>query len=291
MDYFIHVLVLAAINGMLALSLALLAGHAGLISLAHASFFGFGAYGAALIALGVRQPDLAFTALACVVSAAALSLFVSIPCTRLSGDYLVIATLGFQTIITSLFNNMRSVTNGPQGVAGIPLPRLFGAHITEPWQFLVVAMMTTSGLYLIVTRILNTAAGRLLHALRADETFTRSLGRDTFGTKVAIFAFAAGVAALAGVIYAHYITFIDPGTFSASESIVLLSMVIAGGAGSVTGPLVGALVLTLVPEALRFVGVPGPTTAAIRQMLYGLLLVAVMLARPSGIHSSWQRRQ
>jgi branched-chain amino acid transport system permease protein len=214
--------------------------------------------------------------------AAILSLLISIPSARLHGDYLVIATFGFQIIVFSLFNNLVALTNGPQGLPGIPAPDIWGVSV-EGRDFTILLLASTIGCYSLVRRILKTPLGRLLHAIREDEAFAQSLGRNTLVAKVVVFSIATGLAAWAGALYATYITYIDPTTFGASESIVILSMVIIGGAGSLHGPLLGAIMLTALPELLRFLGLPGPIAAALRQVLYGVILAGLMILRPKGI--------
>jgi branched-chain amino acid transport system permease protein len=137
--------------------------------------------------------------------------------------------------------------------------------------------------YWVVRQIAESPFGRVLRAIREDELFTRALGKNTLWFKVAAFAVSAALAASAGSLYAHYITFIDPTSFTVMESILVISMVIIGGAGSRLGPLMGAVVLVSLPEALRFLGLPSPVAGNTRQLIYGALLVAMMTLRPRGL--------
>ena len=282
MDFFFHILIFAAIYGILAVSLDLMAGQAGLVSMAHAAFYGLGAYASALL---TTRFGASFMVSLSVGAAAAfcVSFMVSLPSLRLHDDYFVIATFGFQVILFSVFNNWMELTRGPLGIAGIPQPIIFGWHVDSHLDFLILAAGLTAFAYLVVYLLTSSPFGRVLHAIREDEVFVRSLGKNTLYFKVTVFAVSAVLAATAGSLYAHYITYIDPTSFTVMESILMISMVIIGGAGSLWGPLVGALVLVVLPEALRFVGLPSDVAANLRQIIYGALLVVMMMFRPRGL--------
>jgi branched-chain amino acid transport system permease protein len=150
-------------------------------------------------------------------------------------------------------------------------------------EFLVLSATMACFAYFVVYRLATSPFGRVLHAIREDELFARAQGKNTLWFKVTAFAVSAALAAMAGSFYAHYITFIDPTSFTVMESIFIISMVIIGGAGSLWGPLVGAFVLVTLPEALRFIGLPSAVAANLRQIIYGSLLVIVMMFRPRGL--------
>lgn len=255
MEYLLHILVLFSIYSILAVSLDLLVGHTGLLSMAHAAFYGLGSYASALMAvrLGASFP---VGVLVGGLVAVLISFIVSLPSLRLHDDYFVIATFGFQMIILSIFNNWTSFTRGPLGIAGIPRPVLLGHMVQSNVAFVALGFLLAVFSYLIVWRIISSAFGRVLWAIREDEIFARSLGKDTLRFKISVFAVSAMLAALAGALYAHYITYIDPTSFTVMESILVISMVIIGGAGSLWGPLIGAVFLVTLPEALRFIGLP-----------------------------------
>ncbi len=282
MDYLIHILVLVCIFAVLTVSLDLLAGHMGSLSIAHAAFYGLGAYTSALIVTRIGAPFVIGVAAGTVV-AAAISFIVSLPSLRLHDDYFVIATFGFQMILVSIFNNWMHVTRGPLGIPGIPQPVIFGWHISSHADFLILAFVFAAFAYFVVYRLTSSPFGRVLHAIREDEVFAQALGKNTLRFKVTAFAVSAALAAMAGSLYAHYITYIDPTSFTVMESILVISMVIIGGAGSTWGPLVGAVVLVTLPEALRFVGLPSNVAANLRQIFYGALLVVMMMFRPRGL--------
>ena len=150
-------------------------------------------------------------------------------------------------------------------------------------EFLALAASFASFAYFAVYRITSSPFGRVLHAIREDEVFVRAHGKNTLYFKVVAFAVSAALASMAGSLYAHYITYIDPTSFTVMESILIISMVIIGGAGSLWGPLIGAVVLVTLPEALRFVGLPSAVAANLRQIIYGSLLVIMMMFRPRGL--------
>jgi branched-chain amino acid transport system permease protein len=282
MDFLLHILILATIYAILAVSLDLLAGQTGLVSIAHAAFYGLGAYASALLAVqwgaGFGQGVLSG-----MLIAAAVSFAISAPSLRLHDDYLVIATFGFQMILFSIMNNWMGITRGPLGIPGIPHPVIFGWHVESHYEFLLLSVVFACFAYFVVYRLASSPLGRVLHAIREDEVFAKSLGKNTLRFKVTAFAVSAALAASAGSLYAHYITYIDPTSFTIMESILVISMVIIGGAGSTWGPLVGAVVLVTLPEVLRFIGLPSGMAANLRQILYGALLIIVMIFRPRGL--------
>jgi branched-chain amino acid transport system permease protein len=178
MEYSLHILVMAGIYSVLAVSLDLLAGYTGLLSIAHAAFWGLGAYASALLAVRLGAPFLVGL-LAGMVVAVLVSFVVSLPSLRLHGDYFVIATFGFQMILFSVFNNWIGLTNGPLGIPGIPQPVIFGWRVESHFEFLVLAAVLAGFAYLVVWRITTSPFGRVLHAIREDEVFAQALGKNT----------------------------------------------------------------------------------------------------------------
>jgi branched-chain amino acid transport system permease protein len=150
-------------------------------------------------------------------------------------------------------------------------------------EFVILVTAIATMTYLIVWRVTTSPFGRVLHAIREDEVFAKALGKNTLWFKITVFAVSAALPASAGSLYAHYITYIAPTSFTVMESILIISMVIIGGAGSLWGPLIGAFVLVTLPEALRFVGLPSAVAANMRQIIYGSLLVVMMMVRPRGL--------
>jgi branched-chain amino acid transport system permease protein len=277
-----HILVLIGIYVVLSISLDLLVGHTGILSVAHAAFYGLGAYVSALLTVRLGC-NFVMGIVAGMGVAALLSLIASLPSLRLHDDYFVIATFGFQMIVLSVFTNWISLTNGPLGISGIPRPALFGLTIRSHVAFLFFVAALASLSYLVVGLLSSSPFGRVLHAIREDEVLTASLGKNPLTYKATAFAVSAALAASAGSVYAQYITYIDPTSFSVTESILVISMVIIGGAGSHWGPVIGAAVLVTLPEALRFVGLPSSGAANLRQIIYGALLILMIRFRPRGL--------
>jgi branched-chain amino acid transport system permease protein len=281
MTYLLHILIYIGIFSILAMSLNLLAGYTGILSIAHAAFYGIGAYVVALMALRVQTPFLVNIILA-MIAAAFLGALVGIPSLRIKDDYFIIATFAFQVIFFSILNNWVSFTSGPMGLPGIPQPDIFGLEISGYFEFLMLTLVLFLFTFWVCKRIVRSPYGRVLKAIREDEVFTHSLGKNVTLYKVQVFMIGAALASIAGALYATFITYIDPSSFTVMESIYIISIVIIGGAGSLWGPVLGAAVLVALPELLRFVGLPNSVAANIRQMLYGGLLVVFMMWRPKG---------
>ena len=283
MEYLFHVLIVLGVYTVLSVSLSLVAGQIGILSVAHAGFYGIGAYTSALLTRTELGCPFWLAVWLGMLLAAAVSLLVSIPSLRLHEDYFVIATFGFQVIIFSLFNNWVDLTRGPLGIFGIPPPSMGKWQVSSAGEFFLLAAIWTVVTCIIVHRLATSPYGRVLRAIREDEVFAQAMGKNTLWFKVSALAISALLAASAGSLYAHYITYIDPSSFTVMESLLILSMVLIGGADSLWGPVIGATILVLFPEILRFVGFPAHVAANLRQIFYGMLLVILMMSRPSGL--------
>ena len=287
MEYLLHILILICIYSILSVSLNLLIGYTGILSVTHAAFYGIGAYVAALMALRIESPFLLNIVLA-IIAAVILGALVGIPSLRIKDDYFIIATFAFQIITFSVLNNLVDFTGGPLGLPGIPQPEIFGFEISTHISFLILSGLLAVISYWFCNRVVKSPIGRILKSLREDEVLTQSAGKNVTFYKVQIFMISAGVASIAGVLYATYITYIDPTSFTVMESILIISMVIIGGTGSLKGSVIGAIVLVALPELLRFVGLPNSIAANVRQILYGAALVGFMLWRPKGLIGEYE---
>ncbi len=282
MEYFLHILVITGIYVILTLSLNLVVGYTGLAALGHAAFSCVGAYASSLLALNYGvSPWIGLLIGACV--AAILGIFIGAPSLRLKGDYLAIATFGLGVIVYSVAKNWMSVTRGPMGLPGIPGFSFFGIQLSSVWTYLILVAFFVFLTYFIIRRVVKSPFGRILRGIREDEIATLAMGKDVNKHKIMVFVIGAFFAGIAGSLYAHYITFIDPSSFTVMESIAILLMVVFGGMGSLGGSFVGAAILVIFPELLRFLGMPSSVAAPLRQMIYGLLLIVLMLYRPQGI--------
>lgn len=282
MDYLLHILIMVGIYSIVAMSLNLLAGYTGLISLAHAAFYGIGAYTTALLALKFGFPFWVNIPAGILVSGI-VAFLIAWPALRTYDDYFVITTFAFQIIIFSIMNNWVSFTGGPLGFTGIPQPTIFGMIVRSHLFFLSFVAAFGVLTYLFLTRLVNSPFGRVLKAIREDEIFVESVGKDVMKYKITVFVIGAATASIGGSLYAYYIRFIDPTSFTVMESIFMLSIVIIGGAGNLRGSILGAALLIFIPEVLRFVGLPNSIAANMRQIFYGSLLLFFMMYRPQGL--------
>jgi branched-chain amino acid transport system permease protein len=288
--YIAHYLVMVGIYSILALSLNLLIGYSGIFSLAHAALYGIGAYASALAALKLGLGFWGGMIVAAGVGALASAL-VAIPSLRVAGDYYIVASFGLQMVILTVFVNWTDVTNGHAGLAGIPRPHVFGFSIDNPFKYVVLTLVIGALTYAICHRLTHSAFGRRLRAVRDDEIAALAIGKDVIRTKILIVTISSALGALAGSLYAHYITYINPSSFTLEESIFITSLVILGGTQRLAGPCVGAAILLAVPEALKFLSIPDAIAAPMRQILYGGLLIAFMFLRPEGILGSPHRKK
>jgi branched-chain amino acid transport system permease protein len=282
MEYLLHILVITGIYIILTLSLNLILGYTGLPAFGHMAFSCVGAYTSSLLALqyGI-SPWIGLMLGACV--AGVLGLVIGLPSVRLKGDYLALATFGSAVIVYSVAKNWVSLTRGPLGLPGIPGFSFFGVALASVLSYLILVAAFVLLTYIVLWRTVNSPFGRVLRAIREDEIAAQAMGKDVNRYKLMVFILGAFFAGIAGSLYAHYITFIDPSSFTVMESITVLLMVVFGGMGSLRGSFIGASVLIILPELLRFVGLPSAIAAPLRQMIYGFLLVILMLKRPQGI--------
>lgn len=287
MNYIFHILVIINIYIILSLSLNLLVGYTGLFSLCQAAFYGIGGYITATLTV---YYDMSFFAslLIGIVTVVPISILISVPSIRLKGDYFILATLGFQIIVFSIFYNWISVTRGPYGIPGISKPSIFGLEVGSIPLYFILSLVFVIIISMTVWLLTSSPYGRVLKAIREDEFATLSLGKNVTFYKISTFAFSASMAAVAGGLYSSYITYIDPTSFTLDESMFILAMVIIGGAGNIKGPIIGATLLVILPEILRFTGIPDSIAPNVRQMIYGLLLILMMYFRPQGLAGEYR---
>jgi len=280
--YIAHYLVMVGIYTILAVSLNLLVGYAGIFSLAHAAVYGIGAYASALVALKLGLGFWGGLVVAAAAGACAAAL-VAIPSLRVAGDYYIVASFGLQVVILTVFMNWTDLTNGHAGLAGIPRPRFFGIVFDNPFKYVGLSLALAALTYAVCRRLTDSAFGRTLRAVREDEIAAQAMGKNVVLIKIVVTTISSALGALAGSLYAHYITYINPSSFTLDESIFITSLVILGGTERLAGPVVGAFILLAVPEALKFLAIPDTVAAPARQILYGGLLILFMFVRPEGI--------
>lgn len=287
MNYLLHLIILLELYVMLALSLNVMVGYTGLLTMAHAAFYGIGAYISTLLMVELGFGFIPSVLLA-VLGVSLLSFLVSFSSLRFRGDYFILVTLAFQVIVFTILYNWVDVTRGPYGIPGIPKPVIAGIKIDSLVSFSAFGFVCMIAVAALLAMILRSPFGRTLQAIRDDELAAVSLGKNVVSFKIRSVAIASACAALAGALYATYVTYIDPTSFTLNESILLLSMVIVGGTGNIKGPIVGAVLLVLLPELLRFMAIPDSIAANLRLIIYGLLLIILMLFRPQGIAGKYQ---
>lgn len=251
------------INIILAVSLNLINGFTGQLSLGHAGFMAVGAYVAAVC---TKRMDLPFVIaiIAACASAALAGLIIGVPTLRLKGDYLAIATLGFGEIIRVILQNIDEL-GGPAGIVGISRQ--------ATWPYLFVATVIT---IIVIQNLINSSYGRAIISVREDEVAAEMMGINTTWYKVLAFMIGAGFAGLAGALFAHYFYIIKPDTFNFLKSFDILVMVVLGGLGSTTGAVLAAVFITVLTAYLQ-------AFPAIRMIIYALILILVMIYRPQGL--------
>jgi branched-chain amino acid transport system permease protein len=274
-DYYFTLLNFVGIYTLLVVGLNLLLGYAGQISLGHAAFFGLGAYTSGILTAtyGVN-PWLALLA-GLVVSGTAAYL-IGIPALKLRGYYLAMATLGFGIIIYIILNQAHDLTGGPSGLSGIPSLALAGFTFNTPRRLFLLIWIIVGIILWISANLVNSRTGRAIRALHDSEAGAESLGVDTFRLKLKIFVWSALYASLAGSLYAYTLNFIAPASFGFMFSIKLVTMVVLGGMASIWGSLLGAGVLTMLPEVLT-------VFQDFEVVIFGLILIVVMIFLPRGL--------
>jgi len=250
-NYLIHLVFMSLLFGVLAVSLNFAIGYCGLANLAHGTFFGLGAYVTALLALNFSTPFYVNLILGGLF-ASIFGILLGIPTLRLKGVFLALVSIGFTQIIRIIQLNWVELTRGPMGLPGIPAAKILN------FQFTIVAYCYYILFLLIITltiswRIKNSKIGRAFFAIKIDPLAASSIGVNIVYYKILAYVISSFIAGSAGSIYAHYVSFISPDTFTLNDSITILSMVILGGAGTIFGPLIGAMFLVLIPELFRFV--------------------------------------
>lgn len=267
----------------LALSLNLLVGYSGQFILGHAAFYGIGAYATALLMV-----ELGWGFLSAILGGAVISGIFGWSLgglvMRMRGDYLGIVTLGFGEIIRLIFVNWMSLTRGPMGIPGIPPVTLFGFEFSGSIHYYFLVLLLVVGTIWFMRKIVYSGIGLSLLTLKEDETVAAAVGIKPFKLKLFAFVTSATMAGIAGGFWASYISYISPDSFQYMESVNILSMVVIGGSGSIPGSILGALILTISPELLRF-------TSEYRMIIIGFVIVIMMIWKPEGFLGEKYRKK
>ncbi len=283
--YQVNVMTTVLLYIMLGLGLNIVVGLAGLLDLGYVAFYAVGAYSYALLSYHFGL-DFWIALPMGALFGALFGILLGFPVLRLKGDYLAIVTLGFGEIIRLVLENWNEFSFGPSGIANIPRPSFFGMDLslqnaTTYLYFIMIGLIIFT--IFVVNRLQHSRIGRAWVALREDEIACQAMGIDKTKTKLAAFALGATWAGMAGVIFAAKTTFINPASFTFIESAMILSIVVLGGMGSITGVICGALILILLPEYLR-------AFSDFRMLLFGAIMVLMMVFRPQGMISNVRRK-
>ncbi|MBF0470678.1 MAG: branched-chain amino acid ABC transporter permease [Gammaproteobacteria bacterium] len=282
-NYYVTVVgVTAAVHAILAMSLNLLMGYAGQISLGHAAFFGMGAYASALLTTRWDWPPL-LAMLFGLIFTAVVAYLISRPILRLKGHYLAMATLGFGIIVNIILVQAGEYTGGPDGLSDIPVLALFGWEIDSDLRWYGVMMAAVLLVLWLNLNLIHSRMGRALRALHTSEFAAETMGINTTATKSTIFVTSAVIAAAAGSLFAHQQSFVSPGSFSFFFSIELVTMVVLGGLASTYGAIFGAIVITFLPELLV-------VFEDYEVMIFGAILMLTMIFLPQGIYVVVEQR-
>jgi branched-chain amino acid transport system permease protein len=274
-DYILNVAGLAGIYAIAVMGLGILLGFTGQMSLAQAAFFGIGAYTSGWLTTHLGWSVWPSMALAVAMSAL-VGVCVGYPCLRLSGHYLALATIGFGIITQLVLINWKDVTNGSDGMTGIPPPTIGSFAFDTYGRYYYVVLVAVLLCAYVAWRIKTTRVGRALEAIRENEIAARATGIDATRYKIIAFVLAGSYAGLAGSLLAHDIKFVSPDSYSFDQSVVFLVMLIVGGSSSISGAIVGAVLLTFLPEVLR------PLKSSYI-MVYGAAVIAMIVFMPRGL--------
>lgn len=285
MDYYLHIFVMSEIYAVLALSLSLLVGFTGQVSLGHAAFYGMGAYASTILSTKLGLSFWVTFWMGGFFSGMVAYLIGKLVL-RLRGHVLAITTAFFGILVTVVMNNWIPLTNGPMGITGIPRPTpitILGVNIVfiSRMHYYYLGLLFVSCVVYLLWCIESSRLGDAMIAVRENEELAKSIGIDTMKSKVLAFTVSGTLAGLAGAFYAHYILFISPVTFTINESINVLVMVIFGGMSTLFGPILGAICLTILPELLRMAG-------SLRLVIYGITLMAFIIWMPMGVWGTFQ---
>jgi len=278
---FYHLAILIIIYSITCIGLNIVVGYTGFFSFARAAFFGIGAYTSALLVMGGTPFILGI--IAGGILAAVFGWLLGMITSEMTGDYFALATFAFAEMTRQIFINWTGLTRGPLGLPGIPRPEIFGYQFSTNQSYLVLYLILLGLVVLITEMYVKSPFGRLLKTIREDEMAAESLGKNIVKTKNISIAMGAFFGGIGGALYAHYITYIDPSAFVLHITIFFLIIVIAGGMGNNYGTILGAIMLVLIRELPRYLGLSPAFAASLQQMVYSSILVLLMLVRPRGL--------
>lgn len=276
--FLIHILTLVAIYAIIAMSLNLAMGYTGLVNLGHIGLLGIGAYTSAVLP---TKFDWSFlpALLAAVVLSGIFGAILALPSRKIKNDYFALLTLGFMFITSAVFINWTDITRGTLGVRGIARPEGFA----EPFGFFILVLAFTLLTYLILRQVVSSPFGRVLEAIRDDETVAESLGKNVEKAKLVAMTLSGIFVGLAGSLLAHFLRLINPGTFWLDPLVLALAGVVIGGLASLEGSIIGIVFVFAASESLRFLAIPSSMIGPLRIIIFMVVLLVIILWRPKGI--------
>ncbi len=290
MDYILHVLILALIYSIFAVSLNIELGYAGLYNFGHVAFFGIGAYISALLSRAGMPVE---GAMLCAMAGAGVAGgLLAVPALRVTEDYFGIATLVFAEMFRLVCLNERWLTKGPMGLPGIPRPVWIAPGVDGLPVYLILTAMAAAGVFLFVRRLTGSPFGRALRVIREDEHIAQAFGKNVLLLKIKTIVTGSALAGLAGTLWAHYISYISPADFTLTETILVVLCVVLGGRGTHWGPVLGAFAVIFFGEAVRFLPIPHELhryVAPLQGVVYGGILVLIVLKMPNGMIAEHRR--
>lgn len=288
----IHLATLVAIYGILAVSLNLIMGITGLFDMGHAAFFGIGAYTTAILMADHNVPWVP-AVFASMFMAGLVAWIIGIPTLKLRGDYFAVVTMAVGEIARNVFRNWMELTHGPLGIPNIPYANIFGLEIKSGIPFAILAFVILGIVIFVAERLIFSPFGRSLKGIREDEgAGVEALGKNSYLNKMYVFVIGSALAGLAGSLFATYIQFVDPSTFTLMLTNFILLIILLGGKGNSYGAVVASVLFVVLREGVRFLGLPTSIAAPLQQWIFGLLLILVTLFAPRGLiperTSRWQ---
>ena len=287
MNYIWHLCFILCVYAMLSLSLDILVGHLGLLVLCQSAFFALGAYIYAIMILRFGLP-VAVAVASGIIGGATVSVAIALIARRLRGDAVVLASFAFLLLLGDILKNCRNITGGLDGLAGIPSilganPQFFSIRNQS-----ILALVLLAISYALVFAMTQGPYSRFLHALRDDVKVAVGLRIQPATIYIRSFAIAGAIAGLSGILYANYASYINPNIFAMDTSILIMAMVLVGGAGTRFGPILGAVILLAVPEAVRIAGGGIDTIGSVNYITMGIVLIVFAILRPRGIFGGYE---
>lgn len=288
MSYIIHILIILQIYIILSLSLNLKTGFSGLLSLCQAAYYGTGAYLTTILLTEYHLNFFVALLFAIIINVLINATITTWLAGRLRNLYFTLATMALQIIFFGVVYNWQSVTQGPYGISGIPKPMIGFFEFSSPLSFIFLTLFFTTITLVFFWLFPKTPLCRMLECTRDDEVWMTVLGKNPVKFKFISISFSVVFATIAGGLYATYMSYIDPTSFTMDESILILTIILVGGTGNIIGPVSGAVIYVLLPELLRFLNLPDAIAANARMIIYALFLILIVRLKPNGLFGKFE---